>query len=244
MVQTLNHPRRQPKDRASSRPSHTVCELVGPAGAGKSTLARSLCESTPVETTLGIEFSRAAALRGWAKTMLSLYSTQLRQCRGSRWLNRDEQRFIFLLGGWRQHLEDTRNSNEHSRLTIIDHGPVFRLTYLRIYGPRVTQTRRFQKWSESMLSAWSALLDTIIYLDAPDDVLAARVCRRTSDCKGLKSHSLSEARDCILRFRQGYAETLDALARHGGPRVVRLDSSRCSPESIAARVRTELEVAL
>ena len=123
-------------------------------------------------------------------------------------------------------------------VTVLDHGPVFRLARLRAFGPPVTREAAFCRWWERSIALWGGLLDAVIVLDAPDDVLVERI-RTREERHRMKEQSSERTVRFLKRYRDTYREILEKLE---GPRVLRVDTSRESPEEIAARACDELSL--
>jgi hypothetical protein len=82
-------------------------------------------------------------------------------------------------------------------------------------------------------------MDAVVVLDAPDDLLAARIRTRAQE------HEVKELPDpeiarWVARFRQALEWVLSEMARHGGPAVIRLSSQDEPAEEIAERVVSQL----
>jgi hypothetical protein len=82
-------------------------------------------------------------------------------------------------------------------------------------------------------------MDAVIVLDAPDQLLAARIRARP------RSHEVKEFPDFeiamwMARFRRALEWVLAGMASHGGPTVVRLSSQDQPADYIAERVVKEL----
>jgi hypothetical protein len=121
--------RREPKQRP------LVVEVIGPAGSGKTTLATALCRRP--EITAGIELSRASHVPHLIHHTLLLLPVFLLVRGDGGWLTRKEMRSMTYLRAWPRQL--TRTPAERA-VTILDHGPVFRLARLRAFGPRITRS--------------------------------------------------------------------------------------------------------
>ena len=63
-------------------------------------------------------------------------------------------------------------------LAVFDHGPLFRIARLRAFGPRLVESAAFRRWSEAAVRRWARLLDAVVWLDAPDALLAERIDAR------------------------------------------------------------------
>ncbi len=213
-----------------------VVEIVGPAGVGKSTLTATLCRQQP-QAVDQVSCRRLGSLPGLSRHVLSLLPAFAGTMGRSRFFNREELRGMIYLSEWHRSL--TLPGARHPPLTVLDHGPIFRLVYLREFGPAATQTPRFHAWWQTMLERWAGVLDRIIWLDAPDEVLKHRIRSRKHRSHRFKQMSETEANTFLTGYRRSYDHAMAELARLGGPRVDRFNSNRYSPEEIAEQILTQ-----
>lgn len=201
-----------------------LVELAGPAGSGKTTLATALRALDPA-TRVGLPAGRGAvtaALVGASPTLV-----RARAAAPGRWWTAAELRAVGYLSAWQRPAGRPRTGT-----TLLDHGPAFRLASLLVSGPPMVRTRPFHRWWSHTCVAWGLLLDTVVWLDAPDEVLIGRIRARDRDHR-VRASSLEEAVDFLDSYREGYDATLDVL-RRTGTRVLRLDTSTASPDELAA----------
>jgi hypothetical protein len=215
------HIRRQP-----------LMELVGPAGAGKSTLARTL--TGQLDATPGTI---------WGLPVLPLLANgvQLIPTFSGLWLSSasplwSETRHMVRLRTLRRALLRPRSGPEE--LVIFDEGPVFAMTWLRGFGHETLREQPSADWWRSATREWAALIDTVVVLDAPDHILAQRIRARSHPHEVKELPDLEIAR-WMGRFREALEWVLSQMARDGGSLVVRL-----SAEGPADRIAGQLSQAL
>ena len=122
---------------------------------------------------------------------------------------------------------------------LFDQGPLFDLSVVKRAAERRGLTAEFDAWWRSSLETWSRMLDLVVWLDASSDVLCERIAARD------KSHKLQlldekSARSILERERADQHELIDQITRSGGPRVLRIDTSRSSLDQVATQVMVHL----
>jgi adenylate kinase family enzyme len=220
----------------SRRQRPLVLELVGPAGAGKTTLRSALCRRDP-RIVAGVRVGRLRQARLMLRDGAALLPTFVRRHRADRWFNRAEIRAMSYLGGWLELLEGEAPGTE--RVTVLDHGPVFRLAALQEFGPAITRSAAFERWSARMLESWRWTLDRVVWLDATDDVLIGRI-RGRAQKHGVKDRPDAEMREFLTRYRRRLESVLESLSQGSGPLTLRFDTARQSAPEIAAAVLATL----
>jgi hypothetical protein len=126
----------------------------------------------------------------------------------------------------------------HSTM-IFDEGPIFALAWLRGFGHPIMQSKVLDDWWRTTLHRWALLVEIIIVLDAPDEVLIRRIRTRPEDHE-VKLLSAREIAAWMERFRQALDWVLTSLALENGVTVVRLDTSTSTPEQLADRAMATL----
>ncbi len=214
-----------------------VVELVGPPGSGKTTLLRVLCQRDN-KILPGIRLHKATYIPFfiskvfyWLPIFLSRYSH-------SRWFTWGELRALTYLSGWLQALE--RRTAIDDAVTVLDHGPIFRLALLREFGPEMIKSGLDDKWWNRVFAQWAKTLSLVIWLDASDSALLKRIHNRnqTHRVKGKPEHDVYEF---LARYRSAYRDIIGKLAAHHGPALLCFDTEKQSPEQIAGEVLAAIE---
>lgn len=214
-----------------------VVELVGAAGTGKTTILRALGQRGDIVD--GARAGRLQYLPFFAEIALTLLPAYLLRYRHGRWFSWEETRSMVYLKAWRQVVR--RRSSQDGAVTILDHGPIFRLALLRGFGPEFVASQVYARWWESALAQWSGALDVVIWLDAPDAVLIERINARDR-WHLVKDRPESEACAFLARYRAEYEEIIARLSAAGGPRVLRFDTAREPLDQIVSHVRAAFEL--
>ena len=223
-------------------PQSMIVELVGPAGAGKTTVGEVLTRragdgkarvrvtqyhACPSVWGLPRPLVTAGALRA-----LPAMAALVRCARALPW---EEMKMLIRLAALDQFL--ARDGD--GALTVLAEGPVFALSWLRVGGHRCITDGRFDAWWHRALDHWASRLHAIVLLDAPDPLLAHRIHAREQPHR-YKDRSEQEIYQFSTVFRSAFDWVLAGLAARGGPRVVALASNGVTPGELATRILTAL----
>ncbi len=218
--------------RATARRRPLTVELVGPAGAGKSTVLECLKDRLPLcpGSVWGLPTPLLlASAVGLLPTVVGL----CRQARSFRW---SEIKQLIRLRALYRLL--ARPPADPDRVVVLDEGPVFVLSWLLVFGHPSVRNGALHGWWQRTLRDWADVIDVVILLDAPDPVLARRIRQRA---KPLSVRDKGD-RDIFAfsaSFRAAFERVLAALRAEGGPRVLSLAGDAPAAET-AARVLAAL----
>ena len=194
-----------------------VIELVGPAGAGKSTLAHQLGHRLGAPgAPLGLWGLPLPRLATHAARLLPTFWGFVRDGQQPLWA---EQTQLVRLETLSELVERRRAAG---RSVVLDEGPVFALSWMEVFYPRREGPRR-AAWRRRVLARWARLLDLIVLVDAPDPVLTYRLRTRA------KAHPLKHSPDAVIhaftaRFRTAFNHVGAELRAASGPRLVTLST--------------------
>ncbi|MBA3430939.1 MAG: ATP-binding protein [Actinobacteria bacterium] len=202
-------------------------EILGPPGAGKSTLMKALGAAAPDAHPLSI-YCTPRNLPVWIRSawrvlpeLRSPASLGDRPWRQRKWIIRLQASEGIL----------RREAARESSVLVFDQGPVYTLAWLRgtpqssaLPEGRVERAIRF----------WAHALDALIMLDAPNEVLLNRIRDRTKP-HSLCSGSYASARRGLVQERSIHEAAIEELtaARPSLP-VIRFDTSEQAPGHMAA----------
>ena len=230
----IRHPR---SAIAARRPF--VAEVVGPAGAGKSTVARALGESgAGVRAGVGVWGLPLPLLAAGAAASLPRLAGACAR-RRLRW---HEAGLVVRLRALHK-LLGRAEGGEHDAV-LLDEGAVFALAKLDAFGraagaePKTGETAGGAGGDGralSLLAGWASRLDAVVWLDAPDAVLAERLRRRAKPHR-MKDKPDAEIYEFLARYRAAYERVVSELTRRQNLRVFRFDTGRESAEGVAGRV--------
>lgn len=199
-----------------------VVEIVGPAGAGKTTIMSALNEhDKKIRPIYGFRHKRYIPFYIWHAILLMPFL--LLQFAKRRWYSPKEINRMIRLKAARQILKH-QLAKEGSPI-LLDQGPVYTLSVLAGFGSKNTKNQDFVKWLDKTLKEWALTLDLIIWVDAPDEVLLERIQKRDKQHL-VKDKSEQEAIDFLAQFRTAYKQIIDKLSADDGPEVLRYDTSQ------------------
>ena len=211
-----------------------IVELVGLAGAGKTTLSRVMrqCDEK-ILIAPELELRKMEHIPIFVRHARFLLPVCLRRCRTSRWFTWDEIKAMIYLKAWPRVLRQLASNN--GTVILLDHGPVFKLATLNAFGPERLKSEGFEEWWNNMFKQWAFTLDMVIWLEASDTKLVERINTRRQR-HAVKGKSELEAHKFLARYRTSYEQILAKLTAYGGPTLLQFDTSQASIEQIVDEV--------
>lgn len=218
-------------------------ELVGIAGAGKTTLAHALAQySKRIILTDHPYFRDAKQIPFFAGNtflMVPTFSHLFAKC-GINCLTTREMTWMVILNGWHHVLR--RRASNGSTIIIMDQGPVSLMAELYVLGPKCFRSLTSNKWWENTLKNWAGVLDGLICLDTSDPTLVKRV-RSREKWHLIKEQNDQEALDFNMQFRTVYAQLVSELASNThGPEVMHFDTGQLTLNEVVDKVLAVLGV--
>lgn len=187
-----------------------LVELVGPAGAGKSTLSRVLpaCDAR-FTVSRGVWYLPRRFL---LVSMFAIVPTLVRALVGGTPLRPAELAQMIRLDALRRAMAGARRRQRHS-VIVLDEGPVFALAWLDL-NYRRNGDPGWAAWRSRMIGEWGAGLDAVVRLDADDAVLARRIKERVKDHQ-VKNAPPDRIVEFTRRFRGAYDRVVGELVERG-----------------------------
>jgi len=216
-------------------------EIIGTAGAGKSTLFRALEKSS-----LGIQSEtlppvwKFSYILFFVKNILALVPMLSRlQGKGDRNLTRRELAWMAMLNGWSAIL--TKEAHNDGNVSLFDQGPIFLIAILTGFGPTSLRSSYVQSWWEKIFRQWMDVLDIVIWLDTSDEILIKRIRNREEDHL-MKGKSNQELVDFLKTYRSVYEDVIKKMtANNPKIRVLRVDTGINSVDEIVFRLMSEID---
>jgi hypothetical protein len=218
--------------------THISCpylvEIVGTAGAGKSTLTRSLHRAEPDWRLADFIDTRTPGhFRYLVHGVPRLFPILTHAMGGRPRLTWREFKLLVYVTEWHRFLQ--QDPGYRCGVTLLDQGPIYALVRLRAEAGGFTHRVAFERWWEQMLGLWAGELDSIVYLDAADRVLWGRINDRAQPHQA-KGEAPWVGQEFIARYRRLFDEVLERVGMLGGPEILRFDTSHATPERLAARI--------
>jgi len=211
-----------------------IVELVGPAGAGKSTLAQGV---SAVDSTVrgGLTLWGLPGAR-LVESAVALLPTILNVGIGRSRLRWGELAQMIRLGALRRVVG--QEARKH-RVIILDEGPVFVLSWLDVFVKRNGE-RVPAAWRRRTVAEWATLLDVVVFIDASDLTLAHRIRARP------KSHMVKDRLDSEIfgfsaGFRRAFERAIGELKRAGHVVVEALSTEDDPQDRSAAQLMAALK---
>jgi len=211
-----------------------IIELIGPAGVGKTTILKSLCDKDRQITT-GIHVGKIMFVIFLIINSILLMPAYIFQLKRNRWFGWKEIRAMVYLKAWYFIIHHQIGKN---KVVIMDHGPIFRLAFLDEFGPDFDHNSYYMKWWNNVLDAWNSTLDVIIWLDAPNDILLKRIQSRNR-WHEIKEESTDTVYEYLNRYRKSCKKIISKL--NDDLKVPEFNTQKESPDQISDTVLNLLD---
>ena len=221
-----------------------IAEIVGASGTGKSTLSETL-NGRGQKIRAGITvwgLPLRQLLIGGFLTLPALLVLYMER-RGFR---RGEIRQIIRLDAlYRLLKKEIRagNAAECRTALFMDEGIVFALAKLHADSSDAGKENGevMRRWEVDALDRWARILGAIVWMDAPDELLAGRINTRAKDHR-MKDKPGGEVREFLARYRASYERIIAELqTRSDRIEVISFRTDRDSPEEMTDEILRYIE---
>jgi shikimate kinase len=217
-------------------------EIVGLAGSGKTTIIRALSWRNG-NLKIGADLSELQIrnrqhVPTFLRTFPRILPVLLQPSPGSRRPSWEEIKSIVYLEGWVQYIHQHRGEAE---AVLLDQGPVFKLATLHGFGPEMLKSPRWKGWWTRMYRQWAEALGLVIWLDAPEAVLAKRIQNRAKRHE-VKGKPEAEICEYLARYRSSFEHVLAQLSRAHVLTGLQFDTSKTPIDAIADEILAAVAV--
>jgi hypothetical protein len=213
-----------------------IAELVGPAGAGKTAMLRAIGRHNG-GIRAGLHIDRVRYLPALVGHAIALAPIALELLRNEPRSLRPGLLHLLRLRTLATVLE--REATAGRPAVVLDEGPLFSLGRLSVFQhANRGDTRLARAWHEH-LDQWARRLDVVIWLDAPDLVLARRI-RSRPKAHRVKSDSDQAVFEFLSHYRRAYEEIRARLTASGRIRMIDVDTAALSAEQAVPLVLAAL----
>jgi shikimate kinase len=219
-----------------------IVEIIGPAGAGKTTLFHALEKFEPeIQAESLPPVWNLRYIPFFVKNTLLLTPTFARLSgKGDRILTRRELAWMAMLRGWPKILK--KKAQGDHKVIILDQGPIFLMAILSEFGPKSLRSSNIQGYWGEIEEQWTHTLNMVICLDTSDDILMKRI-RTRRDEHLVKDKTDQEIIDFLAKYRAAYDRLINSFVAHNRDiRILRMDTGKNSSEEIVNFVINEFKL--
>ena len=207
-----------------------VAEIIGPAGAGKSTLSRLLQGQNDVRAGLSVWGLPLGLLAASAVASLPDLASLCRNRKRFAW---EDLRLVIQHNALLRLIH--RESAKGQQTLLLDEGTVFALAKLRAFS--LQNAGDCDPLMQSLFNKLAPTLNAVVWLDAPDAILARRIREREKPHR-MKERSDTEIANHLSSYRKSFERVVAEISKRngGGFKVFRFSTDVVPLEEIATKV--------
>jgi shikimate kinase len=208
-----------------------VVELAGVAAVGKSTVATDLAQLNPkIRARLRVPvWSYLASVPALLPTFLGLHWP-------FRGLLTKEMKRMLRVSALHRMVQHSAPGG----ILLFDEGPVYMLARILVFGADNIRSAAFERWWRSAIAEWAATLDVIVWLEAPDDVLATRLHTRAQP-HPLRGADDQDVSTFLQSYRAAFTRVRDEFCLMDGPQQWTIRTDAAPPDRTARTVLDRLQ---
>lgn len=210
-----------------------IVEIVGAAGAGKSSLAQYLQQQNPdIKLVQKLTFGRLEYYSFLLTHIPGLLWMLFQHSWQERWPTWQEVNRLLYLQAMSIRLQQMA---QRWPLLVLDQGPLYYLAEFYEFGPTQLTSPEFGDWWKNTLQEWAKALDLVVWLDAPDQALIPRIWAH-HQWHPIKEYSGQEAEIYLQRYRRAHHAVVALLGMYGQTQVLRLQTHKLTIAEAAEKV--------
>ena len=222
--------------------NNLIIEIIGPAGAGKTTIHKELTNKVPrIHGATFPQVWKLAYFPFFLKNILQILPSIFFSMKNTeRNLSRREIAWMAILNGWFQLLN--KNQRKISEIIVLDQGPIFLMTILKGFGPDILKQSYLESWWKKIYFHWSQTLNLVIWLDTSDETLIQRINARVSD-HIIKGKTGQEVNEFITIFRSNFDYIMENMIKNDPKiRMIKINTGKISIDQVVDQVVSEVNL--
>ena len=218
-----------------------IVEIIGLAGAGKSTLSTTLSKCTDQVILETYPFYRRTEnISFFVRNIFLFLPSMLRiyLLKDGRYPSWEQLVSMVILNGWYRVLN--QRAFKEDKIYILDQGPVYMLVELTLFGPERIKQSNVELWWDHAFRNWAETIDLVIWLDASLPIIVERI-RSREIWHSVKDRSDDDAYQYLEFYRRAYESVISRLMTCSTTlKVLRLDTGQNSLKETVEKVVNEL----
>jgi broad-specificity NMP kinase len=208
-----------------------VAEIIGPAGAGKTSLSRLMQSGNDVRSGLSVWRLPARLL---IVSAVRSVPTLISWCRRRERISWEDLKLVIQHNALLRLIH--RESAKGHQTFLLDEGNLFAIAKLRAFGFQ-DGLKENDPLMQSLFNKLAPTLNAVVWLDAPDAILARRIREREKSHR-MKEKSDSEIADHLSRYRNSFERVVAEVSKRNGDefKVFRFSTDLVPLEEIASTV--------